>query len=90
MQKNGKDDIIRPASALSKFTLEANKINRGMSIFVGGIVGINDFSEESILLKSHGCRVKIVGKRLSLKIYENSSVEVNGRVESINFAYGKN
>lgn len=92
MLEKDKDGNFKPrhADSLSPFTLEANRTGRGMGIFVGGIVGISDFSDESIHLKSHGCRVKIDGKRLALKVYENNSVEVNGRVENISFAYGKN
>ena len=77
------------STPLSQFTLEANRTGKGMGLFIGGVVGISDFSDTSILLKSHGCRVVVEGKRLTLKIYENNCVEINGRVEDIKFVYGK-
>jgi hypothetical protein len=77
-------------SLFSSFTLEANRARCGMGVFIGGIVGISDFSSESIFLKSHGCKVTVEGKRLSIKIYENNCVEIFGKVENIKFTYGKN
>lgn len=72
------------------FHLEADRSRRGMSVFVSGIIGIGDFSDEEILLRSHGGRVSITGKRLDMVIYENQTVEISGRVEEISFKYGKN
>ena len=79
-----------PGAVFSSFTLEANRTRGGMGVFIGGIVGISDFSDESIYLKSHSCKISVEGKKLSIKIYENKSVEIFGKVENIRFTYGKN
>ena len=77
-------------SALSRFNIEANRSVRGMSILIGGVVGIREYSDTSVLLLTHGGRIGISGKRILLTVYENNSVEIVGRVEEVSFTYGKN
>lgn len=79
-----------PPSPMSRFNLEANRHVRGMSMLIGGVVGIREYSDETMILATHGGRVGISGRRLSLTIYENNSVEVVGRIEEVTFSYGKN
>lgn len=78
------------ASTLSAFHLEADRTSRGMVIALGGILGISDFSDSSIMLKSHGGRINVKGKGLFINVYENHNVEIVGKVEEIVFKYGKN
>ncbi len=75
---------------LSTFRLEANRSAKGMTLLLSGIIGISDFSEERVVLLSHGGRITINGKRLFINIYENNSVEILGKAEEISFRYGKN
>lgn len=90
-EKNKKSDSPSSiAPSLSSFHLEANRSRRGLSLLVGGIIGISDFSDESVMLMSHSGRVTVLGRRLSICVYENNTVEISGRVEDINFTYGKN
>ena len=77
-------------SGLSAFHLEADRSREGLSIILSGIIGISDFSDHFIHLKSHGGRISVLGKKLFIKVYENSSVEIVGKVEEIVFKYGKN
>lgn len=72
------------------FHLEADRSRNGMSVFISGIIGIGDFSDESAILLSHSGKVAVLGKRLNVSVYENRTVEINGRVEEISFKYGKN
>ncbi len=76
-------------TGFSSFHLEADRSPRGMQIFITGIVGIGDYSDEELELKSHGGRIKISGKRLKLCLLENSTVEIKGKVEGVVFSYGK-
>nr|MBE6545501.1 hypothetical protein [Oscillospiraceae bacterium] len=89
--KNGqtKKNVGAP-SGLTPFHLEANRSTRGLSLFLSGIIGISDFSDDYIRLMSHGGRILVNGKRLFINVYENNSVEIVGRVEEIVFSYGKN
>ncbi len=78
------------APSASAFRLEAVRCSRGMSLIFSGIICVDAFEETEILLKSHGGRIHIVGKRLGLTVFENNSLEIKGRVEGIGFGYGKN
>lgn len=77
-------------SGLSSFHLEADRSREGLAIILSGIIGISDFSDSFIHLKSHGGRVSVVGKKLFIRVYENCSVQIVGKVEEIVFQYGKN
>ena len=72
------------------FRLEAERSKRGLSITVCGVVSIADLSMENILLKTHGGKVAVVGRRLAVKIFEHNTVEISGKVEDICFDCGKN
>lgn len=90
-EKNKSDNHkFLPSSALSAFHLEANRSRSGMTVTVGGIIGISDYSDTGVLLMSHGGRICILGKRLKLCVYENNTLEISGKVEDIKFSYGKN
>ena len=71
------------------FSMEASRIGGGISIALSGVIGISDYSESEILLKSHGGKIRICGKRLMLSIYEDNTAEIVGRIEEIGFGYGK-
>ena len=79
---------IKPSKPPS-FSLEASRVGRGISIVLSGVIGISDYSESEILLKSHGGKIRICGKRLLLSIYEDNTAEIVGRIEEIGFGYGK-
>ncbi len=83
--------VVRNYSAsLSAFRMEAERCPRGICLRFAGTIGINEFSEEAVEINNHGGRVLISGKRLKVIIFENKQVEINGKVEAIEFRYGKN
>ena len=88
--KHENDQRKNSQNGLRAFHMEGNRCNRGISLILSGIIGINDFSDCHILLLSHGGRISIVGKRLVMNVYECGNVEIIGRVEGIEFKYGKN
>ena len=71
------------------FSLEASRVGRGVSLAISGVIGISDYSESEILLKSHGGKIRVCGQRLMLSIYEDKTAEIVGRIEEISFGYGK-
>ena len=79
-----------PMTPFSPFHLEIDRVRGGISVLLGGIIGINDFSEERVELSSHGGRIIIRGKKLGASVYEKGACEVKGRVEGVDFIYGKN
>lgn len=80
---------VPPLSSLSPFHLEADRSSKGMCLILGGIIGISDFSDSFILMLSHGGRILVNGKNLFISVYENNTVEIQGKVEEIIFKYGK-
>ena len=88
---NPRRSEFMPIPALiNKFHLEAERTGTGIEILVSGIIGVKDFCDESVELLSHSGRVFIYGRRLSILVFENGTVQVSGRVESVRFGYGKN
>ena len=77
------------AGRVRTFYLEAAKSVFGMTLILGGIIGVSDYSDERIILLSHGGRIAVSGKKLFINVYENNTVEITGKVEAVSFKYGK-
>ena len=71
------------------FYLACERVTGGISVIVGGIMCVTDFSPEAVMLAGHTGRISVLGKRLAMTVFENKSIEIKGRVEEIKFAYGK-
>ena len=71
------------------FYLSCERTVGGVSVIVGGIMSVTDFSEETVSLAGHTGRISVNGKRLSMSVFENKNVEIKGRVEEIKFIYGR-
>ena len=71
------------------FSLEASRAGRGISVALSGVIGISDYSETEIILKSHGGKIRISGQHLMISIYEDNNAEIVGRIEEIGFGYSK-
>ena len=77
-------------SRLHTFHVECDRVSQGLSVMIGGIIGIKNLTDESVVLSSHGGRITVSGNALSLNVYEHNMVEIIGRVEGIGFVFGKN
>ena len=77
-------------SGLSSFHLEIDRASSGLRVTATGIIGINDFDDEGILLLSHGGRIFISGHGLNIEIYENKIIEITGMIGEISFGKTKN
>lgn len=71
------------------FHLEAERRGGGMSVVISGIIGVKSFTDNEIILLSHGGRITISGCRLGLYVYDGNNVEISGLVGGIAFKYGK-
>ena len=87
--KKNDDKKVGNSLGISSFRLEANRTSRGICTMLSGVIGISDFSDERVVLLSHGGRIMISGKRLFINVFENNNVEIVGKVEEISFRYGK-
>ncbi len=81
---------IKNASIVNRFHLEAERTPSGVQILASGVIGVKEFSRESVELLTHSGRIFVYGKRLSILVFENGTVEVKGRIEDVRFGYGKN
>lgn len=84
-----KKNTQRGATLPHGLRLEAERTAKGYSIVACPIIGVEDFSDTEIQLKSHGGRISVLGQRLILSVLESGAVEIIGKVEDIKFAYGK-
>lgn len=72
------------------FRLEAERNGGGITLVACPVIGIEDLSDCEVRLKTHSGRISVLGKRLSVGLLEGGAVEISGKVENINFGYGKN
>ena len=89
-KSSGKIKELAAPAVINKFHLDAERSPFGMTITVSGVIGVRDFSRESIEILTHTGKIFISGRRLSLSVYENGAIEIKGRVEDVRFGYGKN
>ena len=71
------------------FYLSCERTLGGLSLLVGGIIGVSELDGECTELLSHSGRIRVRGKHLKLTVFENKTIEIKGRIEGIDFAYGK-
>ena len=69
------------------FCLEATRVGRKIAMSISGIICISDYSEELILLKTQGGKIRLCGEKLTLKVCEGNTAEISGRVREIGFDY---
>ena len=76
-------------SSISDFHIDIDRVARGMSISVCGTVGVKEFSDTRVLLQIKGFCLSIRGSEIAMSVYENSTVEVIGRIRDLEFIYEK-
>ena len=81
-EKNNKTNLLGITSA---FRIEIDKTARGISACIHGVLSVPRFSEETVIIRVRGRRIKIRGKMLSLAVYENRIAEIVGDIEGIEF-----
>ena len=67
------------------FYLSCERSLGGLSL----LVGVSELDDGRTELLSHSGRVIVSGRGLKLTVFENKIIEIKGRIEGINFAYGK-
>ena len=50
-------DNISAGSFISKFRMEATRCPKGVSVIFSGIIGVENYSAETVALKSHGAKI---------------------------------
>ena len=72
------------------FRIEVDGRGKYMRVLMSGVVGICELSDESIKLLTRYESLKIIGRRLSVSVFEGNTVEISGEVESIGKGSVKN
>lgn len=85
MLKKNKD-APNPASG---FYLSCERVAGGISLLIGGVIGMSELSDGCTELLSHTGRIRVRGQALEPTVFENKSIEIRGRIEGIDFVYGK-
>ena len=67
------------------FHMEADKLPWGVSVSIMGVLSIVDFNESSAIMKMRRGKIKVIGSSLSVAVYENRTVEICGKVSSVEF-----
>ena len=88
--KKRKNALKSISSVASPFHLEVDKVGRGMAVLVNGVIGVAEFSDQSVTLLISAMKVVITGYGMCITVYENKSVEIVGRIGRIDYLYDKN
>ena len=72
-----------------ELTLELKKSRGKCAVSLTGVMSVTNISPEVISLASHSGRVEIVGRGLSLSVFENGSLEIKGEIHNVRLGTGK-
>ena len=88
--KNVKKTLHSIDCAANGIHLEVDESGDGFKLFVSGIKRISSLSDDSVSLRYRRGGVTVLGKKLTLAVYEDKTVEISGKIEGIEFANTKN
>ena len=78
------------STILSPFHLEADLCKCGVAISVSGVKSVQELDGEKIRLKCSVGALEVHGDSMEINVYENNTVEISGKVETVQFFYAKN
>lgn len=73
----------------SGLAVEIRKTKLGAVAVVLGVLSVLDISDTSALLATHFGRIHFVGEGISLSVFSGRTVELIGKILSVEFSYGK-
>ena len=84
-----KKSVIKTRAAMSDFHIDANPCETGLAVTIGGVKRVSEISDNLIEMKtSHGA-LRIFGSLLSVSVFLAKTIEVKGKIEKMEFLYGK-
>ena len=78
-KKNNKSEIRN----FPGFHIEVDKQNGNVAVSVSSVNSVLDVSQNAVILKLKGKRIRVYGEELSIAIYENHIAEICGKVKGI-------
>ncbi len=82
--KSTKKERTQISSFLSAPYYEVHPGRAVTKVVLYGAIGVSEMDCEHILIKCHGLKLQVSGKRMLLNILEHNTLEIIGRVEGIN------
>lgn len=65
------------------FHVEISRSEKKISVTVYGVISVIDIDGEKCILKIRGGKLVIRGKNLSVSVFENSILDVEGSIEGV-------
>ncbi len=75
--------MIDAKKSTRALAIEIRKSKARSTLAVSGIVSIEEFSCEKIILTTHGGRISVLGTSLVLSVFEGRAVEVTGKITGV-------
>ena len=76
-------------SMISDFHIDIDRVSDNISVSVCGTRGVREFSDSQVFLNVSGGGICINGISLTMCVYENSTIEVIGKIQGLEFIYDK-
>lgn len=70
---------------LSRFCIEIYPLGRQRSVLIGGTLGIEEFGEEEVILRTDAGRILLAGRALSIAVFEGGRTEIVGDISAVRF-----
>ena len=70
-------------------SIEFRKTKMGAVAVVSGVLSVSELTDSSLLLATHSGRVRFVGEGISMSVFSGRTVEILGKITSVEFSYGK-
>ena len=75
--------------AAPRFHMEVMATKGRAFLQILGVRHIEDFGSDRVIFRVGGGRVYIFGSALGIIVYENKTVEIEGRIQEVKFSYDK-
>ena len=69
--------------------IELRKTKLGAVAVVSGVISVSELTDSTVLLATHSGRVRFVGEELVMSVFSGRTVEILGKIISVEFSYGK-
>lgn len=83
MQPKNEKIIKNIKKAQTPFYFELSRSGKMSDIVIGGVIGVLEFSDEIAVISTCCGRINISGEKLNVVIFENKTVQIQGKIKEI-------